>query len=313
MLALFACLSTKVDAQVIGCDIPTQNLKYSSNPEDLHPGSTFSVFVNKGAFASQWQQVLDAGGEIDSIILCSFSAAFNAQFCQRFPVTQTAEGVSAQVSVDDRGAPRNIGIRVILKGKRSSNSSLEDLCQKNDALYIRDVPSRCIAETEGRCDVCVAPARCTMTIRPGPISGEGVFACVVDQNNLCQGEDGAQQQVVFSLCQQAGAEGSEGRKTCEDCAKKKGIWTAVGCIPFSDTAELVRAFITLGLGIAGTVVVLMTLAGAFLMSTSKGEPQKVDEAKSLITSAIAGIFFLIFSVSILQFIGVRILQLPGFG
>ncbi len=159
----------------------------------------------------------------------------------------------------------------------------------------------CNAAHLNSCDVCPNGQRCKQN-GIGPDAQE----CVPD--NTC-----FEQVSEFSLCQQAGVEGSESRSKCETCSSKKGIWTAVGCIPFSDTAELVRAFITLGLGIAGTVVVLMTLAGAFLMSTSKGEPQKVDEAKSLITSAIAGIFFIIFSVSILQFIGVRILQLPGFG
>lgn len=116
-----------------------------------------------------------------------------------------------------------------------------------------------------------------------------------------------------SVCNQAGGSGTDAFSKCDTCLKSGGIWTAVGCVPYNDRAETVRALVTLGLGIAGGAVVLMTLAGAFLMSTSRGNPTQVDEAKSLITSAIAGIFFLIFSVSILQFIGVRILQLPGFG
>lgn len=117
----------------------------------------------------------------------------------------------------------------------------------------------------------------------------------------------------FKVCDQTGAAGSDERAKCQQCFNAEGIWTGIGCIPFKDTAGLVKAFIIIGLGIAGTVVILMVLAGAFLMSTSRGEPQRVDEAKSLITSAVIGIFFLIFSVSILQFIGVRILQIPGFG
>ncbi len=158
----------------------------------------------------------------------------------------------------------------------------------------------CFVGTLNSCDVCPVGQRCKQNG-----SGPNDQACLPDSTCLDRPE--------FVLCRQAGPEGSASRAKCDTCSAQKGVWTGVGCIPFSDTAELVRAFITLGLGLAGTVVVLMTLAGAFLMSTSKGEPQKVDEAKSLITSAIAGIFFIIFSVSILQFVGVRILQLPGFG
>ncbi|MEO8581600.1 MAG: pilin [Patescibacteria group bacterium] len=118
----------------------------------------------------------------------------------------------------------------------------------------------------------------------------------------------------FKLCNQAGPPGSDSYTACNKCFyNNSGIWTGVGCIPYTNTALMVRALIVLGLGIAGTAVVLMTLAGAFLMSTSRGEPQRVEEAKSLITSAVAGIFFIIFSVSILQFIGVSILHIPGFG
>jgi hypothetical protein len=113
----------------------------------------------------------------------------------------------------------------------------------------------------------------------------------------------------FPLCQQAGNYYGK----CTECFSTQGVWTAVGCIPYNDTTSTVRALITIGLGLAGTAVVLMTLAGAFLISTSQGDPKRVEEGRSLITSAVAGILFLIFSVSILRFVGVSVLQLPGFG
>ena len=39
----------------------------------------------------------------------------------------------------------------------------------------------------------------------------------------------------------------------------------------------------------------------------------IKEAKEMITSAIVGSLFIIFSITILQFIGVSILHIPGFG
>lgn len=113
----------------------------------------------------------------------------------------------------------------------------------------------------------------------------------------------------FDLCQQAGAE----RNSCDQCLTGKGIWSGVGCIPFSTGTGLVRSLITLGLGITGTIVVLMTLYAGFMFSTSQGDPKRVDEARGAMTSAIVGAFFIIFSVTILQFIGVTILRLPSFG
>lgn len=113
----------------------------------------------------------------------------------------------------------------------------------------------------------------------------------------------------FNLCQQAGPN----RSTCDVCLSEGKIWTGVGCIPFSVETGTVRAFMTLGLGMTGGAVVLMTLYASFLLSTSQGDPKRIDEAKSAITSAIVGAFFIIFSVTILRFIGVEILKLPSFG
>ena len=57
----------------------------------------------------------------------------------------------------------------------------------------------------------------------------------------------------------------------------------------------------------------MILVGAFMLSVSQGDPNKTKEAKEIITSAIIGLLFVIFSVTILQFVGVEILHIPGFG
>ncbi len=93
---------------------------------------------------------------------------------------------------------------------------------------------------------------------------------------------------------------------------KPGLYTAVGCIGI-DQESIITQLVRIGLGIAGGVALLMILAGAFMLSTSQGEPKVAGEAKELITSAVIGLLFIIFSVTILQFIGVTILHIPGFG
>lgn len=92
----------------------------------------------------------------------------------------------------------------------------------------------------------------------------------------------------------------------------QGIYTAIGCIP-SNSESIVAQMVKIGLGIAGGIALLMILAGSFMLSTSQGEPKRAGEAKELITSAVMGLLFVIFSVTILQFIGVTILRIPGFG
>jgi hypothetical protein len=99
---------------------------------------------------------------------------------------------------------------------------------------------------------------------------------------------------------------------CTICMEDGGIWTAVGCIPQTPEA-IVKTLIEIGLIISGAIVLIMILAGAFMLSTSQGDPKKTQDAKELISSAIIGLLFIIFSITILQFVGVSILRIPGFG
>lgn len=91
-----------------------------------------------------------------------------------------------------------------------------------------------------------------------------------------------------------------------------GIWTAIGCIP-RDPETIVSVFLLFGLGMGGGVALLMILGAGFLLTVSQGDPKQIDTAKQWLTSAIAGLLFIIFSVTILQFIGYNVFQIPGFG
>jgi len=116
----------------------------------------------------------------------------------------------------------------------------------------------------------------------------------------------------YEVCNQIDDESPEYQRCFECFAEKEGVWTAVGCIP-QDPASAIESLVKIGLGIAGGVVLIMIIVGAFMLSASQGDPNKVGEAKEIITSAIIGLIFIIFSVTLLQFIGVEILHIPGFG
>jgi len=90
------------------------------------------------------------------------------------------------------------------------------------------------------------------------------------------------------------------------------IFTAVGCLSVTGE-ELAGDVIRFLLGVAGGISLLSMLGAAFILSTSRGESAKVKEAKELITASVTGLLFLIFSIIILQFIGVTILKIPGLG
>lgn len=119
---------------------------------------------------------------------------------------------------------------------------------------------------------------------------------------------------TFQICAQIS--NTELKAKCEQCAGgpdgRAGVWTAVGCIERSPQ-NIVQRFIEIGLGVGGGICLLMTLAAGFKLTISQGDPKEVNEAKEMITSAIVGLLFIIFSVFILQFIGVTIFQIPGFG
>lgn len=118
----------------------------------------------------------------------------------------------------------------------------------------------------------------------------------------------------YDICEQIPDKSSQAWQNCDTCRNKspRGIWTAVGCIQ-TDTKTIVTQVVQMGLGLAGGVALLMIVAAGFLFSTSQNDPKKVTEARDLMTSAIIGLLFIIFSVTILQFVGVTILRIPGFG
>lgn len=131
---------------------------------------------------------------------------------------------------------------------------------------------------------------------------------------------------IFDLCQQIPKD-SEAFAKCARCVAgvdvnggstpvspevPLGIWTAVGCIK-NDPQTIVETAIKIGLSISGGVALLMIMAASFSLSTSQGDAKKTAEAKEMVTSAVVGIIFIIMSVTILEFIGVKIFQIPGFG
>jgi len=95
---------------------------------------------------------------------------------------------------------------------------------------------------------------------------------------------------------------------------KKGINTAIGCIPIEDSNSLIGFILKWAIGVGGGIAFLLIVLAGFQIMTSSGNPDRLKAGQELMTSAIAGLILLIFSVFILRIIGVDILGLPpGFG
>ncbi|MDQ5900801.1 MAG: hypothetical protein QG600_379 [Patescibacteria group bacterium] len=87
--------------------------------------------------------------------------------------------------------------------------------------------------------------------------------------------------------------------------------TALGILKI-DAASIIPTLFTLLLSISGVIILIIIVRSAYLLITSQGNPEKVKEAQEKITSAIVGFLFLLFSLIILETIGVDILKIPGF-
>ena len=84
------------------------------------------------------------------------------------------------------------------------------------------------------------------------------------------------------------------------------VCTALGLIPTAP-AELVKWILGWSIAIGGGLAVLLSLWGGVTIILAGGNPEKINEGKEIITSAISGILFIVFSVFLLRFIGVDIL------
>lgn len=131
--------------------------------------------------------------------------------------------------------------------------------------------------------------------------------CHVEQNPRTSGPD----PVLTKLCDYVNSEQQEDCRNCVENEDKPAVWTAIGCVHVT-LDGFVGAILPFAIGIAGGIAFLLILFGALQIMTSAGNPEKLNAGRELVTSAIVGLLLIIFSVFILQLIGVQILRIPGF-
>ena len=120
--------------------------------------------------------------------------------------------------------------------------------------------------------------------------------------NACKGE--AIDVPEYNLCSFTNDPG------CEACNNNAGVWTAIGCLPASP-ADLIVVLIRFALGVGGGIALLIMLIGTLQISASTGNPEQVQAGQQTISAAILGLICIVFGATILQIIGVDILDLPG--
>lgn len=94
-------------------------------------------------------------------------------------------------------------------------------------------------------------------------------------------------------------------------AKCGSINTAIGSIN-TDIGKAINQLFSIVLGLSGGIALILIIYSGYQLMMSQGNQEKVQGAKETLTSAIVGLLFIIFSLVILQVIGVDILKIPGF-
>lgn len=92
------------------------------------------------------------------------------------------------------------------------------------------------------------------------------------------------------------------------------ITTALGCVPVGSShnfSDFVGWLLKRVIGIAGGIAFLLMVFGGFKILTSAGDPKGIQAGSEMISSALIGLLFIIFSVFLLELIGVKILGIPG--
>lgn len=84
------------------------------------------------------------------------------------------------------------------------------------------------------------------------------------------------------------------------------VCTALGDIP-TDPAGLVKWILGWSIAMGGGIAFLLSLWGGVTIILASGNPEKINEGKEIITSAVSGLLFIIFSIFLLRLIGVDIL------
>lgn len=106
------------------------------------------------------------------------------------------------------------------------------------------------------------------------------------------------------------------QNACYNCTGRpwekstKGAYTALGCIK-TDPTEFMSWILKNAIALGGGIAFLLMIFGAFQVIISGGDPEKLNSGKEIITSAIAGLIMIIFSVFLLRLIGVEILHIPN--
>lgn len=164
-----------------------------------------------------------------------------------------------------------------------------------------------VSAQQGICSspgTCIVGTSCTRGYIPYP----GNCSIFGPNYTCCQPENKSTNRLLLDKIFCVSSNSKDGTTTDPDSGY---IYTAIGCIPVTNMPDFITWILGWAIGIGGGISLMLIIVASFQIISSSGNPEKVQAGKELLTSAIAGLIMLIFSVFILKVIGVDILKLPG--
>jgi len=94
---------------------------------------------------------------------------------------------------------------------------------------------------------------------------------------------------------------------------ESGVNTALGCLHTNDLNTFVEDLLRWAAGIASFAALAAFAFAGFTIMTAAGDPKKIKAGQELIISAVEGVILIIISVILLNFIGIKILDIGNLG
>jgi len=94
---------------------------------------------------------------------------------------------------------------------------------------------------------------------------------------------------------------------CLQTGQKASVYIPILGYVSTDISDFAQKVLQFGYGIGTMIAILFLIIGGFGVTTSAGDPEKLEKAKMQITSAVEGLLFILLSVTILHIIGVDII------
>ncbi len=221
--------------------------------------------------------------------------------------------IRAVFNFTDRAVPNDISCSINPEEVRNdddpvtiSGVNLEVGATYESYLAVKDQPEQKVSSAP-------VPAEGTLSLPLGGNLTIGEYVGILKKNGdtICKQEFSVlDKSVVAARTCKAGENGCSSAAG-EFCNGNAGINTAIGCIPTDPTA-LINSLLRVVTVAAGGVALLLMAFGSLQMIVSAGNQDLLKAGRERFSSAVIGLLFIIFSVLLLQIIGVNILSIPGF-